>query len=211
LYVIIFIFMFSVYATSPQLGSPEALYNILQKQTESGHPAGTYNDSYFTVRSRKSLVFGATIFLGGFSGVWTDQAYWQRAIASAPHTAVKGYVLGSLAWYAVPFAMSTCMGLAAAALQGSETFPVVLTSADVSAGLVAPAAAVALLGKSGACLIIVLLFMAVTSSTSAESIGASSLITFDIYKAYINPEAPTRRRPRLSSRVLRFPQCRNFA
>lgn len=34
--------------------------------------------------------------------------------------------------------------------------------------------------------------MAVTSSTSAESIGASSLITFDIYKAYINPKATTR-------------------
>ncbi|KAK6064438.1 sodium symporter family protein [Seiridium cupressi] len=193
LYVVIFIFMFSVYATSPHLGSPEALYDLLVKQVDDGNLAGTDSGSYFTVRSRDSLVFGATIFLGGFSGVWTDQAYWQRAIASAPHTAVKGYVLGSLAWYAVPFAMSTCMGLAAAALQGSDVFPVVLTSADVSSGLVAPAAAIALLGKSGACLIIVLLFMAVTSSTSAESIGASSLITFDIYKAYINPKASTQR------------------
>ncbi|KAF3007163.1 urea active transporter [Neopestalotiopsis sp. 37M] len=193
LYVIIFIFMFSVYTSSPHIGSPEALYDLLVQQSETGHAAGTDNGSYFTVRSRDSLVFGATIFLAGFSGVWTDQAYWQRAIASAPHTAVKGYVLGSLAWYAVPFAMSTCMGLAAAALQGSDVFPVLLSDAEVSAGLVAPAAAIALLGKSGACLIIVLLFMAVTSSTSAESIGASSLITFDIYKAYINPTASTRR------------------
>ncbi|KAI0141289.1 urea active transporter 1 [Pestalotiopsis sp. NC0098] len=193
LYAIIFIFMFSVYAASPHIGSPEALFDLLDKQAVHGHAAGTDDGSYFTVRSRDSLVFGATIFLAGFSGVWTDQAYWQRAIASAPHTAVKGYVLGSLAWYAVPFAMSTCMGLAAAALQGSDVFPVTLSDADVSAGLVAPAAAIALLGKSGACLIIVLLFMAVTSSTSAESIGASSLITFDIYKAYINPVASTRR------------------
>lgn len=193
LYAIIFIFMFSVYAASPHIGSPEALFDLLDKQAVDGHAAGTDDGSYFTVRSRDSLVFGATIFLAGFSGVWTDQAYWQRAIASAPHTAVKGYVLGSLAWYAVPFAMSTCMGLAAAALQGSDVFPVTLSDADVSAGLVAPAAAIALLGKSGACLIIVLLFMAVTSSTSAESIGASSLITFDIYKAYVNPVASTRR------------------
>jgi Na+/proline symporter len=123
LYVIIFIFMFSVYATSPNLGSPEVLYDLLTKQSESGHGAATDNGSYFTVRSRDSLVFGATILLGGFSGVWTDQAYWQRAIASAPQTAVKGYVLGSLAWYAVPFAMSTCMGLAAAALQVSTRGP----------------------------------------------------------------------------------------
>lgn len=193
LYVVIFIFMFTVYATSPHIGSPEALYDLLMKQAEGDFPADSYNGSYFTVKSRDCIVFGATILLGGFSGVWTDQAYWQRAIASDPRTAVRGYVLGSFSWYAIPFAMSTCMGLAAAALQGSEAFPVHLTSAQVSAGLAAPAAAIALLGKSGACLIIVLLFMAVTSSTSAESIAASSLITFDIYKAYINPKASTRR------------------
>ena len=193
LYVCIFTFMFSVYAASPEIGSPTRLYELLVKQSEGDFPADTYNGSYFAVNSRDSLVFGATLLLGGFSGVWTDQAYWQRAIASDPRTAVRGYVLGSYAWYAVPFAMSTCMGLAAAALQGSETFPVTLTKIEVSAALPAPAAAIALLGKSGACLIIVLLFMAVTSSTSAESIGASSLMTFDIYKAYINPHASTRR------------------
>jgi hypothetical protein len=34
-----------------------------------------------TVNSNDGLVTAATIFLGGFSAVWTDQAYWQRAIA----------------------------------------------------------------------------------------------------------------------------------
>lgn len=36
---------------------------------------------------------------------------------------------------------------------------------------------------------LVLLFMAVTSSTSAELIAVSSLLTFDVYKTYINPES----------------------
>ncbi|TVY29498.1 hypothetical protein LHYA1_G001452, partial [Lachnellula hyalina] len=40
-----------------------------------------------------------------------------------------------------------------------------------------------LMGKVGAGLMVVLLFMAITSSTSAETIAASPLITFDIYKA----------------------------
>ena len=124
--------------------------------------------------------------------MWTDQAYWQRAIASQPATVVKGYVLGSIAWYAVPFAMSSTLGLTAAALTGSSVLPIKLSAAQISAGLVGPAAAIALLGKAGAGLMVVLVFMATTSSTSAESIAASSLITFDIYKAYINPKASTR-------------------
>ena len=51
-----------------------------------------------------------------------------------------------------------------------------LSAADVSAGLPAPAAARALLGKGGAATILVLLFLAVTSATSAELIAVSSIL-----------------------------------
>lgn len=40
---------------------------------------------------------------------------------------------------------------------------------------------------------LILLFMAVTSSTSAELIAVSSLLTFDVYKTYINPNASSHR------------------
>jgi len=56
-------------------------------------------------------------------------------------------------------------------------------------GLVPPAAAVFLMGKSGAILIVTMLFMAVTSAGSAELVAVSSLCTYDIYKTYINPKA----------------------
>lgn len=59
--------------------------------------------------------------------------------------------------------------------------------AQVDAGLSAPATAITLLGKGGAVLMLILLFMAVTSSTSAELIAVSSLLTFDIYKTYFRP------------------------
>lgn len=61
--------------------------------------------------------------------------------------------------------------------------------ADVSAGLPAAAAASALLGKSGAAALLILLFLAVTSATSAELIAVSSILTYDVYKRYINPGA----------------------
>ena len=84
------------------------------------------------------------------------------------------------------------MGLAAVALESSPTFPTYpdrLSEADVSAGLTLPAAAVALIGKSGAVASLAMVFMACTSAMSAQLIAVSSIITYDIYRAYINPSA----------------------
>ena len=43
-----------------------------------------------------------------------------------------------------------------------------------------------------------LLFMAVTSSTSAELIAVSSLPTFDVYKTYVRPKATSTELVRIS-------------
>ncbi len=45
------------------------------------------------------------------------------------------------------------------------------------------------MGRSGAILIVTMLFMAVTSAGSAELVAVSSLFTYDIYRTYINPKA----------------------
>lgn len=82
------------------------------------------------------------------------------------------------------------MGLAALALEGNPVFPTYpdrMPHADVTAGLVLPNAAVAMLGKGGAGATLLLIFMAVTSATSAELIAVSSIWTYDIYQKYINP------------------------
>ncbi len=84
--------------------------------------------------------------------------------------------------FAIPFTFATTLGLAAVALQGDPSMRV-LSPADVSAGLPAPSAAAALLGQGGAAAMLVLLFLAVTSATSAELIAVSSILTYDVYKA----------------------------
>lgn len=84
------------------------------------------------------------------------------------------------------------MGLAALALETNPafpTFPLHMPDADVNAGLVLPNAAVALLGKGGAVASLLLVFMAVTSASSAEYIAVSSIFTYDIYQTYFNPKA----------------------
>jgi urea-proton symporter len=52
--------------------------------------------------------------------------------------------------------------------------------------------AVHFFGNAGAVMITTMLFMAITSTGSAEGIAVSSLVAYDIYKAYINPNATGR-------------------
>lgn len=87
---------------------------------------------------------------------------------------------------------ASSLGLAARALYGKDPAMPMLTDAEVSAGLAAPAAAAALLGKSGAAAMIILLYLAVTSATSAQLIAVSSVLTFDVYKPYLRPSASSR-------------------
>lgn len=93
------------------------------------------------------------------------------------------------------------MGLGCAALTSNPRFPThpnPLSAAQNGAGLSSPATAITLLGQGGAVLMLVLLFMAVTSSTSAELIAVSSLLTFDVYKTYVKPDASSARLVQIS-------------
>lgn len=87
---------------------------------------------------------------------------------------------------------ATTLGLAAVALTDNPAFPTYPSApsqADISSGLAAAYAASAMLGKSGAVALLIVLFMAVTSCASAELIAVSSILTFDIYKTYLKPAA----------------------
>lgn len=83
-----------------------------------------------------------------------------------------------LAWYGIPYGFATAMGLGCVSMTGSPSFPTYpnpLNVAQVGGGFSAPATAIALMGKNGAVLMLLLLFMAVTSATSAELVADSSL------------------------------------
>ncbi|KAJ3572021.1 hypothetical protein NP233_g3366 [Leucocoprinus birnbaumii] len=188
LFIIILVFTFTVYATSPKIGSPAKMHELLSAVSTTAPIEGNAHGSYLTMRSKNGIIFGVINIIGNFATVFQDQAYWQRAIASRPATTVKAYLLGGLAWFAIPFTLATTLGLAAAALRGDPDMKV-LSPADVSAGLPAAAAAAALLGKGGAAALLILLFLAVTSACSAELIASSSLLTYDVYVRYINPKA----------------------
>ena len=192
LFVAIFVFAFSIYATNDFVGNPGRMYDLLVEASKLRPIEGNTEGSLLTFRSHYGGLFAGLVIFGGFSTVWLDQAYWQRAIASKPETSAKAYLLGGLAWYGIPFSFATSMGLGCAAMTGSPSFPTYpepLSAAQNFGGFSSPATAIALMGKGGATLMLLLLFMAITSATSAELIAVSSLWTFDIYKLYINKKA----------------------
>lgn len=190
--VIILYFMFEVYVSDDLIGSPSKMFELLKKAANIRPIDGNQDGSYMTLKSNNALIFGVIQLCSGSGTVFLDQAYWQRAIASRPTTAVRAYILGGMAWFAIPFGFATTMGLASAALVDNPkypTYPNNPSSGQISAGLASAFAASTLLGKRGAVALLITLFMAVTSCASAELIAVSSILTFDVYKTYIKPKA----------------------
>ncbi|KAF9015942.1 hypothetical protein BDZ89DRAFT_1076029 [Hymenopellis radicata] len=169
-------YLHTAFATNEFLGSPSKVYDLLQVAAQNYPVTGNASGSYTSFRSEDGLVFGIVVMVSGF------------AVASKASTSVKGYILGGFAFLPVPYAFATAAGLAIVALSADATSPYArLTPAQW--GLAAPAAATALLGKSGAILLLIVLFLAVTSAASAELVAVSSILTYDVYKRYFNPHA----------------------
>ena len=202
IFAILITFIYIVYAgdTKHGLGSPSKVYDLLQgvaardatsadcvarlaAEQNCGPVAKNQKGSYLTMLSEGGVIFGIINIVGNFGTVFVDQSYWQSAIAAKPSSSTKGYLLGGLVWFTIPFALATAMGLATVALD----LPV--TSGEAGKGLVPPAIATHLMGKGGAAAITIMLFMAIVSTGSAEQIAVSSLFAYDVYRKYIKPNA----------------------
>ncbi|KAL9681665.1 hypothetical protein QQ045_013452 [Rhodiola kirilowii] len=197
-HIVLVIFVYLVYTTSSELGSPSVVYHrLLEVASKSricseplshagqscGPADGNHKGSYVTMLSSGGLVFGIINIIGNFGTVFVDNGYWVSAIAARPSSTHKGYLLGGLVWFAVPFSLATSLGIGALALD------LPITATEASKGLVPAATAIALMGKGGSILLLTMLFMAVTSAGSSELIAVSSLCTYDVYRTYINPTA----------------------
>ena len=213
IFIVILTFVAMVFFISPITGGVEGMYNKLVEAAslnpvisptfaEGGAVEGdpsTYGNAmgaYLTMASAGGLIFGVINIVGNFGTVFVDQAYWQRAIAAQPSSTVKGFLLGGMCWFAIPFTLATTMGLTAVAID------VELSPEQVQLGLVVPAAASVLMGEIGAIMVLVMLFMAVTSAGSAELIAVSSLITYDVYRTYKNPNATGKQLLKVSRGVI---------
>jgi urea-proton symporter len=192
IFMVILILVVGIYFFNPHIGGITGLFEGLQSASALNPVEGNSCGSFLTLASIGALIFGIINIIGNFGTVFVDQAFWQRAIAARPKSLIKGFFIGGLAWFAIPFALATSLGLAGIAMHLD------LSPLEVSHGLVAPITISTLLGEVGGILILTMLFTAVTCAGSAELVAFSSLFTFDVYRTYFKPSASGRQLMRIS-------------
>ena len=126
---------------------------LTEAAARNNYSAPTKDGSYLTIRSLGALKFAILSILEYTGVVFLDNSFHQKGIAADPASGVPGYVLGGLAWYAMPFTLATTMGILAVALENTPefpTFPRRMNTLEIGAGLTLPFAAQTISGKGGA-------------------------------------------------------------
>lgn len=129
---------------------------------------------------------------GNLALVLMDTGFWQKSFASEVSSTVPAYDLVSIVIIAVPWCTGTIIGLSARAIENTPvwyTYPTTLTPTQVNSGLVMPYVLRSLLGKGATTGLLVLIFMAITSTVSSSMIAVSSIISLDWFRTYIRPHA----------------------
>lgn len=139
-----------------------------------------------------------------------DTAFWQKSFASEVHSTVPAYDLVSVVILAIPWCTGSIIGLSARAIEKTPVwfdYPNTLTLTQVNSGLVMPYVLRSLLGRGATAGLLVLIFMAITSTVSSSMIAVSSIISLDFFRTYINPKASDRRTLQVSHWGVVFHGC----
>jgi hypothetical protein len=147
---------------------------------------------------------------GNLALVLMDTAFWQKAFASEVHSTVPAYDLVSVVILAIPWCTGTIIGLSARAIENTPVwfdYPNTLTVTQVNSGMVMPYVLRSLLGTGATAGLLVLIFMAITSTVSSSMIAVSSIISLDFFRTYIDPRASDRKTLQVSHWGVVFHGC----
>lgn len=157
-----------------------------------------------------AVFFGLVLKFGNLALVLMDTAFWQKSFASEVRSTVPAYGLVSVIILAIPWCTGTIIGLSARAIEKTPIwfdYPNTLTATQVNSGLVMPYVLRSLLGKGATTGLLVLVFMAITSTVSSSMIAVSSIISLDFFRTYINPRASDRKTLKVSHWGVVFHGC----
>ncbi|MBR32436.1 MAG: urea transporter [Spirochaetaceae bacterium] len=125
-----------------------------------------------------SIMFLFNNLLFGMGEIFHSNIWWSRAFAFGKGVGFKAYLLAGLFWAPVPIAAGF-IALASVAMDINIPQP----------DQVGPMVAAALLGKTGAVLIFIVIFSALASSLDSLLAATSDLLLEDVYKRHIRPRA----------------------
>ncbi|KAM0558127.1 hypothetical protein ACHAPJ_005294 [Fusarium lateritium] len=200
IYTIMLLCLFVTYVHSDAIGSPGRMYELLSEAARLHPVAGNADGSYMTMKSQDGGYIGLVFIGAGFAAA-VDSQLFQKAIAADPISTFPGYLFGGLCWFTIPFVLASTFGLAAAAtehLPSFPTYPERMTPEQITTGMAMPFAAMAIMGNGGAIAVMIMVLMAVTAAMSSETVAVTALVTYDVYKAYQNPNANSNQLVRVS-------------
>lgn len=178
--------------THHAIGGLGGLYDKIIATAPDNLIDGNYKGSLLTMKSRDAIIWGLILKFGNLALVVMDTAFWQKSFATEVKATVPGYNLAAAAIFGIPWGLGTVLGLSARALHNTPawpSYPQDITLGQVNAGYVMPYLIKGLIGTRGIDAFLVLMFMALTSTISSSMIAVSSILSFDVYKTYINPRA----------------------
>lgn len=121
-------------------------------------------------------IFNNLLF--GLGEVFHSNVWWSRAFAMRDKVGMKAYTMAGFFWLPVPIAA----GFIALA---SSSLGINITSPD----MVGPLVAANVLGEAGSIIVFAVFFCSLASSIDSLLASTSDLITEDIYRKLINPQA----------------------
>lgn len=144
-----------------------------------GGVSGNYRSLFNT---EVAYAFGIATTIGLFSGAFSDQSQWQRAMAVRKQSVKKAFVLGGAIFFFIPLIFSLLGFLAAN--------PSIASSLEsVRPEMVGIALAQSVLSSWAMMGFGVIILAGLCSPLDSAFSAASSLIAIDIYKARWNPDA----------------------
>ncbi|KAG4033821.1 hypothetical protein MFRU_004g03240 [Monilinia fructicola] len=197
--LILLIYFSLAVLTNEHIGGVSGLYEKVQATDD--YVPGNYAGSLLTLKSKSAVLFGLVLKFGNLALVLMDTGFWQKSFASEVHSTVPAYDLVSIVIIAIPWCTGTIIGLSARAIEKTPIwfdYPNTLTVDQVNSGLVMPYVLRSLLGRGATAGLLVLVFMAITSTVSSSMIAVSSIISLDFFRTYINPHASDRKTLKVS-------------
>ncbi|BAO39398.2 hypothetical protein KLMA_30103 [Kluyveromyces marxianus DMKU3-1042] len=193
--LIILVYFNTAVISSDKIGGISGLYNkVIKHELEQpdSYIQGNYKGSFLTGKSQGAIYFGIINCVGNFGLTVMDSSFWQKAFSANIRASVPGYLIAAALIPAVVWPLGTIVGLANVVLEKESFFPTYprqMNDNEINNGFGLPYTLMAVLGKKSLGALLLTIYLAVTSTVSAQMIAVSSIISFDIYRQYFNSSA----------------------
>ncbi|CCH44665.1 putative urea active transporter 3 [Wickerhamomyces ciferrii] len=190
--------------SSDHIGGVDGLYNKVVSRESAGelrYIDGNYKGSFLTGKSQGALFFGLIHSIGDTGLTIMDSSYWQKSFSADVKANVPGYLIAAVLLYANDWAIGVILGLANVIIEDLPIFPTYpnkMTDLEVNSGFGLIYTVKALLGTGALRALLLVIYLSVTSTVSAQLISVSSIISFDIFKKYLKPNATNKQLIRIS-------------